>query len=163
MNKHALIISGLVLAAAGVATSYACEVYWTSVQAKPAFIVVGTVSEVINDAFVLPPGELPDGKRMREVHDTGWIEVEQVLFGDPIARWLPISWFAATRVDPTSPGSSYVDFSTGETYTVGDRRIWVLWRRDRVSDKFSMYLDIQALPVESLKKVKKEIRDMSKK
>ena len=163
MKRQVLIIYGFLLVVVSAATVYACKAYWADIPARPVFIVVGTLSEVNKSTFVLPGGDYGNGSELRYVHDSGWIDVERVLHGDPGAMRLPVSWLSDTWLYPTPPDGIDVYTSTEESHSVGERRIWVLWRRDRYSDEFSMYFGFQDLPVENLKQVEKEIRDMRKK
>ncbi len=144
----------------------ACEVYWKDVPIRPSFIVVGTLNDVTREAFMtLSPyprrPDMPDSVRSRPdflvVGDTGWIDVEIVLYGDSEVARIPITWVSGSLFPPNPNYSARMYTTAQETHSVGERRIWVLWRRDP-KQMFPTYFEFQDLPIETLDQVKSEIK-----
>lgn len=163
MKKLKPIFVGFLLIISNTAYTDASEIYWAEIPIRPNFIVVGTLKEVIKDAFVMPGLKAHDEYETRYVHDGGWIDVEKILYGDSVGIQLPISWHADTRLHPAPIDGGVIKCSGEKTHFVGERRIWVLWRRKRHGEKLSMYYmyyGFQDLPVDSLKRVKKDIKDI---
>jgi len=162
MKKRPLLFFGSLLIAATAVSANAIEVYWTGVPIRPTFIVVGTLADVRKEALVSPGFTWPDGRETVRIHDVGWINVERVLYGASASNRLPISWVSDVQFLP--PRVDVELWSEAEeTHSVGERHIWVLWRRDRGSEEFSTYFDFQDYPMETLSKVKRETRKMRRK
>jgi hypothetical protein len=155
-----LLILGFLGIFGGSSTAGASDLYWAAVRPRPNLIVVGTLSEVKKDAFVVPDWAAQRRPELLEIHDSGWIEVDSVLYGGVALGRLPITWYAATRFHPAVKDAGPVVSFAEESHSEGDRGIWVLWRRTRHSDEFSMYFDFYLLPLEWIEQVKKEIKQL---
>ena len=80
------------------------------------------------------------------------------------ARYLTIIVGSKTKLPPQKIiDGGVIQCSDEKTHFVGERRIWVLWRRKRHGEKLSMYYMYYGFadyPVDSLKRVKKDIKDI---
>jgi hypothetical protein len=118
-----VVVAGLV---GIVEASKGSSIYWTNQGGMPDLIAIGTITQVHTAAWKTVGIEEDDGIRLYYSANNGRIEMEDVLWGDPNAAPLWISWYAEAHLDP--PQDYVVWTSALDEVELGARKIWILWR-----------------------------------
>lgn len=160
-KRYSISICFLILLSCSIHAN-ASEVYWTDNPVPPDLIVVGTLVEIEREAFESSGFPRIDGKASFMVHDSGFIKVEKRLFGDFKATRIPVSWISGSGVCATLDEPERRQIFKPITHYDGERRIWVLSNQMRFEMPRSEYYEFQDLPVDSIKKVKAEIKELKR-
>jgi len=146
-----IIVVGLLL----FSGARACRTYWAD-MGLPHRVVVGTLVEKEKNVLYYESGNKSQGSVYRTYWDSGWVEVEEVLFGRAGTDTVPIIWPSRCRLHPPIENCT-ARSSITEGHVVGEKRIWVLTSKSYQEDPYSQYYSFQAVHVDSMKRVISEL------
>ncbi|MBU2500457.1 hypothetical protein KJ682_03910 [bacterium] len=139
--------------------SFSYEIPWYQSQTRPECIVIGKLTNISRDAFCWQR-EIPmGGPATNYLYDTGYIEIEKILYGKPEGL-IPVFWMGRCRSDPPVNGVS-VSCTLEMDLNVGDEYIWVVWALDpRFQDGRENFHSISTIWLSRLEETVEQIESL---
>jgi len=156
MGSRTTQLALMLIALLAAGRSSAIDAYWAAISVKPETIVIGSVVQIEAPAFEVDSGLVQDGSHVVQIFATGQVRADSALWGVLPEEPIPLCWEIGSRLEPSVPGKS-VWLSSSETFSEGERRIWVVWPLGEVRKRGVDCDHFQALDINQLDKVNADI------